>query len=69
MKKITKNSKIDISLYFILRFLVIVCMILQILNKNWNNVFLCALTLILFTIPTIVDKKFNIPIEKSFKLV
>ena len=60
MKKITKNSKIDISLYFILRFLVIVCMILQILNKNWNNVFLCVLTLILFMIPIIVDKKLNI---------
>ena len=42
-------------LYMVLRALVILVLIAQLLDRNYENVFLCALTLMLFTIPSVVD--------------
>ena len=62
LKKKIKNtkSKKTIRVYFILRFLVIVCMIAQGMKGNWENVLLCVLTLLLFTLPTLISEKFKI---------
>ena len=38
----------DITIYIILRVLVIATMIIQLLRGNFENVFMCVLTLILF---------------------
>ena len=62
------DKKIAVAVYIILRLLVVVCMIAQILRGNWNNVFLCCLTFILFTIPTIVDKKLNIKLPSTLEI-
>lgn len=56
--KIKKNR--DITIYVVLRLLVILNIVLQLFRGNFENVFVCILTLILFTIPSIIDKKFNI---------
>lgn len=56
----SKHKARNLTVYLFLRALVILTMILQILHRNWNDVFLCILTLFLFTIPSIVDKKLNI---------
>ncbi len=45
-----ENIKSTFAVYVILRALVIVMMILQILNKNYENAFLCILTLFLFIV-------------------
>lgn len=50
----------DLSVYIILRTLVIITLILQGIHRNWNDVFLCILTLYLLMIPSIIDKKLNI---------
>ena len=42
-----REHKSTFAVYVILRALVIVMMILQILNKNYENAFLCILTLFL----------------------
>lgn len=56
-----KNKKVrNITVYVILRTLVILTMFLQIIHRNWNDVFLCILTLFLLLIPAIIDRKFNI---------
>lgn len=65
---IAKNKKKVIIVYLILRFLVIVALIIQIFLKNWNNVFLCLLTLILFLVPSILDRKFNIEIPNTLEI-
>lgn len=46
-----QESKTTLAFYLILRFLVIACMVLEVLKGNWGNVFLCILTLILYLIP------------------
>lgn len=75
MKKNNKKSKIkekrtiNITVYLVLRFFVILCMVAQILHGNWNNVFLCLLTLILFTVPNIISKTFNISLPTTLEII
>lgn len=59
-EKYKQTKKKSLLVYLILRFLVIMCMILQVIRGDWNNAFLCMLSLLLFTIPTIVEEKFKI---------
>lgn len=64
-----KNRTRDVTVYVVLRTLVILVMIAQILNRNYENVFLCILTLILFLIPIWVDKRLNIKIPTFLEIV
>lgn len=66
-KKEHKNAKL--TAYVVLRFLVIVCMVGQIFRQNWGNVFYCVLTLILFMIPVIIDKKFKIKLPNALEII
>lgn len=73
-KEIKNNSKgkkktLNISVYFILRLLVIICMVAQSMHANWNNVFLCILTLVLFTLPTIIAKTFSIKLPTTLEII
>ena len=65
----TKHKKRDITVYVILRFLVLLTLIIQLFRGNYENVFLCILTLILFTIPTIIDKKLNIALPNALESI
>lgn len=56
-------------IYVVLRVLVIAVMIHQFIIGNYNNVFLCILTLILFMIPMVVDTKFNIKLPSALEII
>lgn len=63
MKNSTKNKlrkRRDITVYIVLRALVIFTLIMQAINGNFENVFFCILTLILLLLPIIIDHKLNI---------
>ena len=60
VEKYKQTRKKSLLVYLILRLLVILCMALQIIRGDWNNAFLCMLSLLLFTIPTSVEEKFKI---------
>ena len=51
IKETWKDDKSTLIVYFTLRALVILCMVLQILRGDLQNVLLCVLTLILLLIP------------------
>lgn len=57
-----RQNKRMFLLYTILRTLIILVMIVQFLNRNYENVFLCALTLMLFLIPSFVELRMSIDI-------
>jgi len=57
----------DVTIYVILLFLVILVMIRQMFLQEWNNVFLCILTIALFTIPSIIDKRLNIHLPNALE--
>ncbi len=67
-KKIRKNlrtmyretKKSELLVYLIVRFLTILCMVLQIVRGDLNNAFLCLFTLVLFTIPIYVEDKYKL---------
>ena len=64
-----KNKKATATVYFILRFFVIVTMILQFLKGNYENVFMCALTLVLFLIPIVIERKLNIKLPNTLEII
>ena len=55
--------------YIVLRLLVIGVMIIQIINKNYENVFLCLLTLVLFTLPSFVEHRFKIDLPDTLQII
>lgn len=61
--------KRDITVYLALRTLVIIVMIRQIFMGEWNNVFLCILTLFLFLVPTIIEKKINVEFPDMLHII
>lgn len=71
MKKIEvgEYKKKDITIYIVLRVLVILVMITQIFRGNFENVFMCILTLILFLIPVFVDRKLNIKLPDTLEKI
>lgn len=67
-KKINKPKQTLIT-YLLLRFLVIVCMVAQGMKGNWENVLLCVLTLVLFTLPGLISEKFNIELPSTLEII
>ncbi len=63
------KSKRTIAIYFVLRILVIVTMAIQAVHRNYYNVFLCILTLLLFLIPAFVDRKLNIKLPSVLEII
>lgn len=64
-----REHKSSFMVYFILRLLVIVVMILQIFNKNYENVFLCILTLLLLVIPSLVQVTMKIELPTTLEII
>lgn len=67
--KFPKKPTATIIVYFVLRILVIISMVGQSIHGNWNNVFLCFLTLVLFTLPTIISRKLNITLPSTLEII
>ncbi len=64
-----ETKKSSLLIYLILRVLVIICMVLQILRGDWNNAFLCFLSLILFMLPTILQDALKITIPTALETI
>lgn len=67
--KVKKYRKRDLTVYIVIRLLVIITIVVQAIRGNFENVFLCILTLILFTIPSIIDKKLNIKLPNALEVI
>ena len=64
-----KTKYYELSVYLVLRFLVIAIMIRQLFKGNFENVFVCILTLILFIIPILIDRKLNIKLPSTLEKI
>lgn len=60
---------INVVVFFVLRFLVIISMVAQGMRGNWNNVFLCIITLLLFTLPAFIGDKLNLQLPKTLEII
>lgn len=64
-----ESKKRTFLVYSILRILVIVCMILQIINGNFENAILCLFSLILLVTPFFIQKGFKITFPNTLEII
>lgn len=64
-----REHKSSFLVYIVLRALVILMMILQIFNRNYENVFLCILTLFLLIIPSFIQVEFKIELPTTLEII
>lgn len=63
-----REHKSSFVVYMVLRIMVILMMILQIFNKNYENVFLCVLTLLLFIVPSFIQVNLKIELPTALEI-
>ena len=64
-----KQAPLLFAIYVILRISVILVMVAQIMNRDWHNVMLCVLTLVLFTVPSFIEKNWHIDIPSTLEVI
>ena len=64
-----REHRSSFIVYFMLRALVIATMILQVLNRNYENVFLCALTLLLLIMPSLMQITFRVELPTTLEII
>ena len=69
VKSELKENRSAFIVYSTLRILVIGMMILQIFNRNFQNAFLCVLTLILFIMPSVVQATFKVEFPTLLEII
>lgn len=73
MKKIKEavkeSNKASVIVYFILRFLVILCLIREICYGNFENALICVLALILFLVPAFLEKTLKIEFPTTLEIL
>lgn len=63
-----REHRSSFIVYFTLRLIVIVMMILQLINRNYENVFLCVLTLVLLIVPSLVQITFRVELPTTLEI-
>lgn len=64
-----RENKNTFIVYGMLRLLVLGVLILQIFNRNYQNVFLCLLTLVLMIVPSMIQVTFHVEIPSFFEII
>lgn len=63
------ENKMTFVVYTGLRLLVIIMMLLQIFNQNFEQVFLCVLTLLLMIMPSVVQVTFKVEFPSALEII
>lgn len=64
-----REHRSSFLVYMILRALVIVSLVLQLLNRNYENVFLCILTLFLLLLPSFIQLQLKIELPTTLEII
>lgn len=67
--RIVSNKKFVLTVYLVLRLLVVLTMVAQIFNGNFENVYICVLTLILFTVPSFIERRLHIDLPDVLEVI
>ena len=68
-KKTRKKKRNVAVVYWLLRLSVIAIMVAQFFNHNFENVFLCMLTLVLLLMPTIMERRLKIDLPNALEII
>ncbi|MEG2119734.1 MAG: hypothetical protein RRY53_05210 [Pseudoflavonifractor sp.] len=69
LKEQVSQNKMLALVYVVLRIMVVAVMIAQFFNGNFENVFLCILTLILFFIPSVIERTIRIEVPDTLEII
>lgn len=69
LKMEREEHRSSFIVYVTLRLLVIAVMILQIFNRNFENVFLCVLTLLLLIVPSFLQVNLKIELPTGLEII
>ncbi|MCI8504899.1 MAG: hypothetical protein HFI67_01755 [Lachnospiraceae bacterium] len=64
-----REHKSSFLVFSILRFLVVVTIILQFFNKNYENVYVCFLTLLLLVVPSLVQVTIKVELPTGLEII
>ena len=64
-----REHKSSFAVYVVLRMPVLAMAILQFFNGDYENVFLCILTLVLFTLPTVIERRVRIDLPDTLEII
>ena len=64
-----KKEKLTLFVYLVLRILVLLVMCLQIWHQNYENVFVCILTLVLLMVPSILEHQLKVQLPGSLEII
>lgn len=67
-KEAYKKDKKTLIVFILLRTSIILCAIRELMNGNIQNVLLCLLSLILFSLPYAIEKKFKIELPSALEM-
>lgn len=69
LKTLWQQKRAVTIVYIFLRTSVVLVLLAQIFNRNFENVFLCILTLILFTMPSVLERKLDIDLPNTLEII
>ena len=58
-----------VTVYVALRLMVIAVLVAQVFKRNFENVFLCGLTLLLLLVPTFVERKIHVDLPDTLEII
>ncbi len=67
-EQVRENKSLAV-IYVVLRVLVVTVMVAQFFNGNFENVFLCVLTLLLFFIPSFIERTVRIEVPDTLEVI
>lgn len=63
-----QNEKMVLTVYWVLRALVILTLVLQLLERDYQNAFVCILTLVLFMLPSIIERRLHVDLPDTLEI-
>lgn len=64
-----KRNKSTFAVYVVLRIFVIFSIVLSILNGQYENIFVCTLSLVLFLVPSFFETNFGIELPSTLEII
>ena len=64
-----REHKSSFLVFTVLRMLVVVTMVLQFFNKNYENVYLCVLTLLLLIVPSFLQVSIKVELPTGLEII
>lgn len=64
-----REHKALFAVYFLLRLSVVLILIAQILNNDWENAFYCVLALVLMLVPSFIETNWHIDIPDTLEII